>query len=90
MRCYFLNFRRKNIKKPDNFQINQTYKKTCYLLQKTRFSLNITDCIEIGQKENLHEVPNKPWSANGLDKLIKKIGDTGVQTVLMVMVDLNH
>ena len=25
----------------------------------------------------MHEVPNKPWSANGLDTLIKKIGDTG-------------
>ena len=24
----------------------------------------------------MHEVPNKPWSASGLDKLIKKIDDT--------------
>ena len=32
----------------------------------------------------------KPWSARGLDKLIKKIDDTGVQTVLMVVVGLNY
>ena len=38
----------------------------------------------------MHEVPNKPWSANGLDTLIKKIDDTGVQTVVMVVVGLNH
>ena len=25
----------------------------------------------------MHEFPNKPWSASGLDKLIKKIDDTG-------------
>ena len=25
----------------------------------------------------MHEVPNKPWSANGLDTLIKKIDDRG-------------
>ena len=25
----------------------------------------------------MQEVPNKRWSANGLDKLIKKIDDTG-------------
>ena len=25
----------------------------------------------------MHEFPNKPWSACGLDKLIKKIDDTG-------------
>ena len=24
----------------------------------------------------MHEFPNKPWSASGLDKLIKKIDDT--------------
>ena len=66
-----LNFRRKNIKKTDNFQINQAYKTTCCLQQKTRFSLNITDCmIKIWQKENLQKFPNKPWSARGLDKLI--------------------
>ena len=40
----------------------------------------------------MHAVPNKPWSANGLDTLIKKINDTaqGVQTVLMVVVGPNH
>ena len=38
----------------------------------------------------MHEFPNKPWSASGLDKLIKKIDDTGVQTVLMVVVGLNY
>ena len=37
----------------------------------------------------MHEFPNKPWSASGLDKLIKKIDDTGVQTVLMVVLSLN-
>ena len=26
-------------------------------------------------EENMHELPNKPWSTNGLDKLIKKIDD---------------
>ena len=26
---------------------------------------------------NMHEFPNKPWSASGLDKLIRKIDDTG-------------
>ena len=25
----------------------------------------------------MHEFPNKPWSTSGLDKLIKKIDDTG-------------
>ena len=25
----------------------------------------------------MHGFPNKPWSANGLDKLIKKIDDKG-------------
>ena len=42
--------------------------------------------------ENMHEVPNKPWSANGLlvDTLIRKIDDIGVQTILMVVVGLNH
>ena len=25
----------------------------------------------------MHKFPNKPWSASGLDKLIKKIDDTG-------------
>ena len=34
--------------------------------------------------------PNKPWSASGLAKLIKKIDDTGVQTVPMVVVGLNY
>ena len=38
----------------------------------------------------MHEFPNKPWSASELDKLIKKIDDTGVQTVLMVVVGLNY
>ena len=39
----------------------------------------------------MHEFPNKPWrSASGLDKLIKKIDDTGVQIVLMVVVSLNY
>ena len=38
----------------------------------------------------MHEFPNRPWSASGLDKLIKKIDDTGVQTVLMVGIDLNY
>ena len=38
----------------------------------------------------MHEFPNKPWSASGLDKLIKKIDDTGLQTVLMVVVGLNY
>ena len=42
------------------------------------------------QKVNMHKFPNKPWSASGLDTLIKKIDDTGVQTVLMVVVGLNH
>ena len=35
----------------------------------------------------MHEFPNKPWSASGLDKLIKKIDDS---PVLMVVVGLNH
>ena len=39
-------------------------------------------------EENTHELSNKPWSGNGLDKLVKKIDDTGVQTVLMVVVGL--
>ena len=25
----------------------------------------------------MHQLPNKPWSENGLDKLVKKIDDTG-------------
>ena len=25
----------------------------------------------------MHEFPNKPWSASGLEKLIKMIDDTG-------------
>ena len=25
----------------------------------------------------MHEFPNKPWPASGLDKLIRKIDDTG-------------
>ena len=28
-------------------------------------------------RRKMHEVPNKPWSTNELDTLIKKIGDTG-------------
>ena len=28
-------------------------------------------------EENMHEVLNKPWSANGLDTLIKRIDNTG-------------
>ena len=38
-----LNFKRKTI---DDFQITPTYKKACSLLQKTGFSLNITDWIK--------------------------------------------
>ena len=38
----------------------------------------------------MHEFPNKPWSASGLDKTIKKIDDKGVQTVLKVVVGLNY
>ena len=38
----------------------------------------------------MHGFPNKPWSASGLNNLIKKIDDTGVQTVLMVVVGLNY
>ena len=38
----------------------------------------------------MHEFKKKPWSARGQDKFIKKIDDTGVQTVLMVMVGLNY
>ena len=38
----------------------------------------------------MHEFPNKPWPASGLDKYIKKIDDTGVQTVLMLAVGLNY
>ena len=41
-----------------------------------RFSLNITDWLKIWQKKNMHEFPNKTWSASGLDKLIKKIDKT--------------
>ena len=40
--------------------------------------------------DNMHEFPNKPWSASVLDKLIKKINDTRVQTVLMAVVGLNY
>ena len=39
----------------------------------------------------LNKFPDKRWSSSGLDKLIRKIDDTGVQTtnyILMVMVDL--
>ena len=36
--------------------------------------------------DHVHEFQNKPWSASGLDKLIKKIDDTVVQTVLMIMI----
>ena len=61
-----LDFGRKN-KKAYDFQINQTYKKTSCLLRKTGFSLNITDWIKIWQLDNVHEFPNKPWSASGLD-----------------------
>ena len=61
----------------DDFQINQAYKKTCCLLQKTGFSLSILD-KKTWQTENMHEFLNKPtWSASGLDKLIKKIDDRG-------------
>ena len=28
-------------------------------------------------EENMHELPNKPWSETGLDKLVKMIDDTG-------------
>ena len=28
-------------------------------------------------KKNMHEFPNKPWSASELDKFIKKIDDRG-------------
>ena len=28
-------------------------------------------------EEKMHELQNKPWSANELDKLVKKIDDTG-------------
>ena len=38
----------------------------------------------------MHKFLNKLWSTIGLDKLIKKIDDTGVQTVLMVVVSLNY
>ena len=31
----------------------------------------------ICQKEDLHEVLNKPWSSDGLDTLIKRIDNTG-------------
>ena len=27
--------------------------------------------------ENMHELPNKPWSAKVVDNLVKKIDDTG-------------
>ena len=38
----------------------------------------------------MHEFPNKLWSASGLDKLIKKIDDTGVLAIVMVVIGLNH
>ena len=38
----------------------------------------------------MHEFHNKLWSASGLDKFIKNIDDTEVQTVLMVVVGLNY
>ena len=38
----------------------------------------------------MHEFPNKTWSVSGLDKLLKKIDNTGVTTVLMVVVGLNY
>ena len=43
-----------------------------------------------GRTEIMHNLPNKPWSESGLDKFIKKIDDTGVQTVLMIVVGLNY
>ena len=30
-----------------------------------------------GRRKIIHKFPNKPWSASGLDKLIKKIDNTG-------------
>ena len=51
--------------------------------------MNLLFATEDWQKVNMHEFPNKPWSASGLDKLIKKIDI--VQTVLMILVvGLNH
>ena len=44
---------------------------------ENRILINITDWIKIWQKENMHEFPNKPGSASGLDKLIKKIDNRG-------------
>ena len=38
----------------------------------------------------MHVFPNKSWSASGLDKLLKKIDDTRVQTVRMLVVGLNY
>ena len=40
--------------------------------------------------KNMQEYLNTLWSTNGLDTLIKKIDDTRVQTVLIVVVGLNH
>ena len=37
----------------------------------------------------MHEFPNKSWSVSRLDNLIKKIDDTGVQTVIMIVVGRN-
>ena len=36
------------------------------------------------------EFPNKPWTTSRLNKLIKKIDDTGVQTILMVVIGLTY
>ena len=52
--------------------------------------LNLLFATEDWQKVNMHEFLNKPWSASGLDKLIKKIDIQGVQNILMVVVGLNH
>ena len=38
----------------------------------------------------MHAFLNKPWSASRPNKLIKKIDEHGVQTLLMVVVGLNH
>ena len=42
------------------------------------------------RKENMAGFPNKPWSASGLNKLILKMTIRVVQSVLMVVVGLNH
>ena len=43
--------------------------------------------MAVGQ---MHEFPNEPWPASGIDKLIKRLTIQGVQTVLMVVLGLNH